>query len=301
MRVPDEYLSSVFFLGLDTSHDDVPEIHYAGTGFYFWLDNEFDPSLGRLYFVTARHSIERAQGAAGSLFVRLNTEDGRSVRTEIDKYEWAFHDDATVDIAAVAITFTGTDPRTVEHARLHRDSCLTAARIKEHNIGIGSETTVIGMFRPRPGDVRNIPVVRSGVIAAMPGEPIYDETAPSEPFTAYLVEVLSLGGLSGSPVFVHTLAGRDHRHPTRQTGPARVETWTEWNQGTFLLGVVRSHYDEPPPAPDDRRPRSEWINKGIAAVTPIEAVLEVLDYEEFKKDRREDAQKAKAQRTATLG
>jgi hypothetical protein len=127
----------------------------------------------------------------------------------------------------------------------------------------------------------------------MPGEPIYDEATRTEPFTAYLVEVLSTGGLSGSPVFVHPIGGPHHKHPTRRIGDGRIEVHTEWNQPTFLLRIVRSHYDERPAEPFQELPRPAWINKGVAAVTPIQVVLDILNYDVFKKDRREDAAEAK--------
>lgn len=304
MRVPDEWLSSVFFLALDTSRDGIAQTHYLGTGFYFWLENEYDATLSRLYLVTARHVIAAVQNSPAPMYARLNTEDHSSIMAELKK-EWVFHEDDTVDIAVHGVQFTGVNPPAAEIVRLHPDACLNEDRIRKHDIGVGSDVTVIGMFFPRPGDARNIPVVRSGVIAAMPGEPIYDETSRQEPYVAYLVEVLSLSGLSGSPVFVHPLAGPLHKHPITESrgsisnGVLELQqaTHTEWNQPSFVLGVVRSHYDEQPP---EERPRPEWINKGIAPVTPIDRVLEVLDYDTFKRDRRADADEARKRRSAVL-
>lgn len=288
MRVPDEWLSSVCFLGLDMSHDDVFGTRYMGTGFYFSIENEFDASIGHLYLVTDRHTIEGAQASAGALVARLNTEDGASVTTELSKLDWTFHDDPTVDLAVLGIRFTGADSRRAEIVRLHPDVCLDAEQTKRYDIGAGSEISVIGMFHPRRGEERNIPIVRSGVISAMPSEPIYDESAIHGPYTAYLVEVLSLAGLSGSPVFVHAIAGPHHRHPQRPVDAGTVEVSTQWDQHSFVLGVVRSHFDERPSERAEEVPRPEWINKGIAAVTPIERLLEMLQYDTFRRDRREE-------------
>lgn len=55
-----------------------------------------------------------------------------------------------------------------------------------------------GLYRNHYGAQRNIPVVRSEIIAARREEPI--ETALG-PMDAYLVEVRSIGGLSGSPAY----------------------------------------------------------------------------------------------------
>ena len=45
----------------------------------------------------------------------------------------------------------------------------------------------------------NLPIVRLGAIAAMPGEYIKTDWGC---LRAYLIEARSIGGLSGSPVFI---------------------------------------------------------------------------------------------------
>ena len=297
MRLPDEWLSSVFFLGIEGDKGR----HYAGTGFYFLVESEFNPALSRIYFVTARHNIEGARELSGELFVRVNTEDGGSVHAVISKDEWTFHEDPTVDVAVVSVRFAepGTDgAQSMESTRLHAEACLTEARIKEYDVGIGSDISVIGLFTMREGKDRNIPIVRSGIIAAMPGEPIDDGT-PHVPYQAYLAELMSIGGLSGSPAFVHPRAGPLHVHASEPTGDGRIRVTTRWNQPSFVLGLVRSHWDERPPHASKDLPRREWLNRGISAITPITGVLDVLDYSIFKEERAGDAEEeAKQARSA---
>ncbi len=36
------------------------------------------------------------------------------------------------------------------------------------NFGIGDRLVAIGLFRDREGEVKNIPVIRSGIVSAMP-------------------------------------------------------------------------------------------------------------------------------------
>ena len=71
-------------------------------------------------------------------------------------------------------------------------------RWEQHKIGVGDDVVVCGMFLSRLGEVKNLPIVWSGVISAMPSEEI--ETVYGY-HHVYLVEAHSTGGLSGSPVF----------------------------------------------------------------------------------------------------
>jgi hypothetical protein len=67
------------------------------------------------------------------------------------------------------------------------------------HIGIGDAVFITGLFSHHPGKARNLRVIRVGNIAAMPDEPVKTQRGEME---AYLIEARSLGGLSGSPVFV---------------------------------------------------------------------------------------------------
>ena len=75
---------------------------------------------------------------------------------------------------------------------------------------------------------------------------------------------------------------------------------TEWNQPSFVLGLVRSHWDEKPPFSPKALPRREWLNRGIASITPINGVMEVLEYPIFKAQRKRDAATARRARSAIL-
>jgi hypothetical protein len=292
MRIPDEWLSAVFFLGMDRTRGGLIHKVLVGTGFYFQVDNEFDPSLHRIYFVTARHVVEGAQSEPGSFHVRVNTEDGGSIWAETSKTDWVLHEDPTIDVAVLAPTFADEAPRGLESTRLHDESCITEGRIAQYDIGVGTDASAIGLFNSRGGTERNIPIVRAGVIAAMPGE-LIDDGHEHGPFRAYLVELLSMGGLSGSPVFVHVREGPWHVHePERlRTGMQRVHT--VWPQAAYLIGLIHGHWDELPPGASPDLPRRDWLNRGMALVTPIKGVLDIVRSELFKEQRREDAERVR--------
>ena len=91
--------------------------------------------------------------------------------------------------------------------RFEREALATPDLIKEKSIGLGEELLVVGLFASHHGRKMNIPIVRSGMIAAMPWEPIWDAKT-GQNFEAFLAEVRSIGGLSGSPVWVAVDPGR---------------------------------------------------------------------------------------------
>ena len=73
--------------------------------------------------------------------------------------------------------------------------------IHSEGIGIGDEVFMVGLFHRHTGRDRNEPIIRVGNIASLPSAPVpLDEGEKAE---AILIEPRSIGGLSGSPVFVH--------------------------------------------------------------------------------------------------
>src|SRR5258705_8778907 len=71
---------------------------------------------------------------------------------------------------------------------------------------------ITGLFLGHHGKSRNVPIVRFGTVSAMPGE-LLESTYTNKPHQSYVIESRSLGGLSGSPVFLilESLAGMKSR------------------------------------------------------------------------------------------
>jgi hypothetical protein len=292
MRIPDEWLDSVFFLGIERPGEDgTQRVVYGGTGFYVRVVNELDPDLHRLYLVTARHNIEDSRKEAGRLILRVNTDDGGSVSQEISKFGWTFHDDPTVDVAVVGPGFRRGGRPGLQHTYVEADQFVTPENIRDNVIGLGTEIAIIGLFNQREGSGRNIPIVRSGVIAAT-AEELVDDGTGHGPYRAYLAETMSIGGLSGSPVYVLPEPSHRHQMTTPRPGVLRVGPMTV-TYPVYVLGMVRSHWDERPASagPQDI-PRREWMNRGIAAVTPIGGVLDVLNSKAFREQRRRQARRS---------
>ena len=118
------------------------------------------------------------------------------------------------------------------------------------------------------GQHKNIPIVRVGNIAAMPEERVATQMGLID---AYLVEARSIGGLSGSPVFVSLSLFR--RNSNNYIGP------TNRQKVHYLIGLMHGHYgtrlpDYDMPAVDASD--IERVNVGIAIVVPSQKIMEVI-------------------------
>lgn len=221
------------------------------------------------YLVTAKHVITKIKDLGLPMTtIRLNISGGNSRVTQIPTAHWLYHpSDPSVDVAVYPIQDTeflfGTD---------HRCYPVTPAELPDGLIihreyGVGSNVFMTGFFSEHYGKHRNIPIIRVGNIAAMPEEPIATKLGP---MYGYLIEARSIGGLSGSPVFVETqYLIKDRNGVTRLPEPM-------FN----LLGIIHGHFDEDAPRSPDAVSEDiaiqRQINMGIAIVTPAQKIIEVI-------------------------
>jgi hypothetical protein len=287
MRVSEEVLKSVCFIcSYDKRRD---EYTVGGTGFFVAWPGDGWPEI---YLVTARHCVRVAQDLGdGRVHVLLNTKGGPA-RHHTVNHPWRFPEDTRVDLAAVRFDFLDDDDAAV----IPKQHLLTAGRIQKRAIGIGDELWLDGLFWPVPGEGRMRPVLRLGTIAAMPDEPITTQDAqgnPVGPFSAYLVEVRSIGGLSGSPVWVHLPYGRLRDVSDPPPTPAWHESIRDLETGeglpNYLLGVIRLHWTDRAarggPIMTDNE--AGVVNMGIAGVTPISELTDLLTREDIVKQRKQ--------------
>jgi len=266
MRVPDVVLQCVCLLCVK----DSGRYYYGGTGFFVSIPSEKYPKSSYVYIVTAKHCIEKAK-QYGNLYLRLNKLDGKADFIEIRR-EWYYPDNESSD----AVVLPWPSFRHIfQYKHLVRNMFVTDEIIKEQGIGVGDEIFITGLFTQRSGNQLNIPIVRSGVISAMPDEPLEDPESGSE-YYAYLAELRSIGGLSGSPVFVFL-------------GPARAyKGKISMSSKIYLLGLVRGHWDikDKEQPLDFTHDELKVVNMGIGVITPIQDVAKILDSKELVKARR---------------
>lgn len=222
-------------------------------------------SGGLLYFVTARHVVENVRGlGCEELWIRANDHNGGwgYVKGRIDAF--TFHPDPTVDLA-IAHTDDGLPSFDVTPWIL--DDTPESELLRRHNIGVGTPVSILGMFHRHSGTERNLPIVRTGNIAAMPEERVQTRMGPMH---AMLVEARSIGGLSGSPVFANLGMSQVRLNPQLPE--------TDFISGIHLLGVMHGHWDE--------NVEGERVNVGIGIVTPLSKLLELLTLPSVITDER---------------
>jgi hypothetical protein len=196
MRVSDQILECVAFIGIPIALPNGEQaIRFGGTAFFVEEDAHDDPPKVWSYLVTARHVAE--QVAHSTFYVRLNTKDGQSIPVQGSGVRWWIHPtDPTADVAVIR-WFPPAD--IVQYKRINTKDLVTNQTIADGKVGPGDDAMMIGLFSGHPGVQQNVPVVRLGSVAMIPREPVATEEGLMD---AYLVEGRSIGGLSGSPVWV---------------------------------------------------------------------------------------------------
>lgn len=268
------------------------EFKPVGTAFFLGL-----PIKGVMWtvVVTALHVVANAQthSTDGKTFLRVNTKDGGFQIVEVEASEW-IRPSFSGEIIDIVFCQWAVLPSAADFdvLRISIDLAGTADVLEAQQIGVGNEVAFAGLFVNHYGRRRNEPIVRFGNIAAMPGEPVATLVGDIE---AYLVESRSVGGLSGSPVFV------DVGHYRIENNTRKVRYGDQ--KVMYLLGVMNGHFRAPkkitataddessdeatrgdatvvdlgsPEAKPDSGLADEYVNMGIAVVTPIDKVLKVI-------------------------
>ncbi len=272
MQIPDEIRKCVVFVCYKTATSTV----LAGTAFLVGVKlgkSDFASS----YFITAKHVIDgiREKSIDQKVYLRMNLKDAgaKLVKTPID--QWLSHpNESNVDVAVFS---WAPSHEIFDYRYIPLEMAATQEIIQNENIGVGDDVFLTGLFQNHYGLQRNIPIIRVGNIAAMPEEKVHTEKLGD--IDAYLIEARSIGGLSGSPVFVYIGAMRK-AGDTMQLGRAGLEL--------YLLGLMHGHFDFDKLELDNISHDSLTnlqINMGIAIVVPVWKILEVINQETFANKR----------------
>lgn len=217
------------------------------------------------FFVTAQHVVNGAlhSSSTSSLRMRLNLAQGGTVDFDISEDEWQLPTDLAVDLAVARWPGDGRLPASdqLDFATLIFNGLNLAVRSKVERLEIapGDEVVFPGLFSEHPGaDERILPIVRTGNIAALEAGEV---STPLGLQRVHLIEARSLGGLSGSPVFVNIGASRFVNYELVHSRGDRPSV--------LLLGVVSGHWD-----------RNDMVHMGIGFVTPVDDLVALLDREQ---------------------
>lgn len=259
-RILDSSLRSVVYL-YRSFHEADEGVNIGGSGFLVSIPcQNFPPPNHHVYAVTNKHVI-----AGGAIHVRLNTKSGGKLVMQAKNSNWfcATND----DLAVIAL---GNLPDAASVITIPAECFVTREFVKEHDIGIGDEVVMLGRFISREGVQQNSPTARFGHISQMPGDPMTIVIDGKEHIQdeAFLCEVRSIGGYSGSPVMVlpNNMYSRNGKQLSSKKG--------------ILLGVDFCHVPNWTEASDDKgRPLPHIrvpLNSGMAGVIPAWKLQELI-------------------------
>lgn len=254
MRVNESIRKCVVFIGMVSPYGDF--VAY-GTGFLisvFLEDVMFD------YVVTCSHVLNGITG--DNVCIRVNDTSGGADKIIIGKHEWIV--DKKHDVAVLSHYFqdnkydvTSTNEKYFDFARVDK--------LKELEVEPGELVYLVGLFISHYGSNRNMPIVIVGNLAAIPEDPVFTSAGYMK---GYLVEMRSIGGFSGSPVFVSIL-------PCRVINNRMIHS-AQMMQ-SYLLGMMQGLYVIKEPYLEKGDSRADAMNAGIGIVIPIEAIMEIIN------------------------
>jgi len=283
-RIPDDHLRSVVFIYL--SEQDAHEGRQAGgSGFVVNYPSRVGDCRIR-YVVTNAHVVD-----GGGQWVRLNYLGG-SYTVHIPPEQWETSPPGDFAIAVLVL------PEHVAPFELSLDSlALTPQEVANLGVGPGDEAYMVGRFIAHGGRITNNPIARFGSISLMPNpaEPVRD--GRGNDVEAYLVEMRSHAGFSGSAVFLLI--------PQRSFRGVIGDSSLESNITHFrLLGIDTGHKLDILKVKqiDDTRMwherddmRAEHFSD-VAIVAPIWQVVDLLNREDLAEQREQLGRESKAAR-----
>ncbi len=284
MFVDDIIRQCVLFLG--NKDDNTGRFVPRATAFVVALH---EGDIGFRYVVTAEHNVVAFQQKGWEMYVRSNLKSGGVREDSWGRGEWFFHPDpGSTDVAVSPIDFRPDEEfkQIVLRSGPELDNGIlaTVQYMQANNVGLGDEVFIVGLFRSHYGLQKNVPIIRVGNLSMMKGEPVYTEYCGYT--DAHLVEARSIGGLSGSPVFIHTPV------------PHRLNV-TQFR----LLGLMHGHFDiqnlNEDVVVESEADVTTGIHTGIGVVIPIEKIMETIDQPELAELRKQAAAEILAQRGAS--
>ena len=260
MRVTEDILKSVGFIAIRNLDNNT--FHMKGTAFFVVCDYR-TPQFQ--YVVTAKHVIEQIDKMGiDELYVMVNLKNGQRGAVRTKTKDWIFNSRNSIDIAI----HHGIVTSEYDQLYIPLSKILSDEIIKKYDIGIGEEVIITGLFVHHHGNNKNIPIIRVGNLVMFPEDKIQTKDYIMD---AYLIEARSIGGLSGSPVFVNL-------------GSLRVidgELKKSDNRELYLIGIIHGHFHDRFLDLEDKS-KDEYLklNTGIAIVIPIYKLMEMFNQKE---------------------
>ena len=252
---------TVVFIEL-TCKKDGKTLVAQGTGFVVAFPSPYSSDEGFDYLVTNRHVAlcwdeNRKPMGIQSVRLRGNLKDGSSPALPFIP-KWVFPLDDSVDLAVSPLGMSGD----IDIKVVPTSIFATKDLISKRGIVEGTRILFTGFFYQFPGERHIQPIIREGVLAMMPDEPI--TTTTGRLGNVFLGDVHIFHGNSGSPVFVELETGL---FPSLQT---------EY----LFLGVVSGNFNEDQDFNleiDTTLRGTQHANSGIAIIVPADEVKSIIE------------------------
>jgi hypothetical protein len=286
VRVPDEILKTAVFLGRETDKGleyggtgYVISVHY-GPGYAFTTEAAGTINASRyplMFLVTAAHVAEELEGF--DFHIRSNFKDGSLAEIRQDSStKWWYHPTEREAVDAALMVLPVSEILSLDIVPIPVLMFADADAIQRHNLGIGDQVFIAGLFKNAKGKAKNIPIVRIGHVAMTPEEKLLfrDKNNKEKWLHANLLDAYSIGGLSGSPVFIRETI-QTHWGYSAVGGPTGNKTRLVYGPFWFF-GSMIGHWRVPLSFGDVQE---EARNMGIAPIVPAGKILEILTQPEL--------------------
>jgi hypothetical protein len=266
-RVNDQMLECPVYL-YQSEEDARQGIAYGGSGFLVGVSS--GQGWAHVYAVTNSHVIMH-----GFTTVRLNSRTEQSIDT-IAPDNWIHHPEGD-DLAIAPIELDRSRHR-FKFLSSKAGFFITKELEKEINLGLGDEALMVGRFLNIDETQSNSPLVRFGRLASSGAQKV-DQGEDRNHFRqeSFIVEIHSVSGFSGSPVFVsipiHRLPEIGEEIKTAKMLPqvAGLAMKVTFMTKEYFLGI-------------------DWgsLQGGMAGVVPAWKLRDMLDLPEVVEMRKAD-------------
>ncbi len=256
-----------------------------GTGALISIDWTDVKGWAHYYAVTNWHlAIQH-----GATIMRLNRPDGTARTIELETEDWHF-DPKGDDLAVADITdqVRGFGDQIVV---ISDANFVDTGFIDDHEIGMGEDAIMIGLFADHPGKRQNLPVGRFGNLSMVADPRNLIEQPNGNWRPTHIVDMRSRGGFSGSPVFIYRTPYSDLSMLTRGRETVK-DGFRVNNQFLRLLGIHCGQFPEKATVAkaekfgDPVRDGDTLIVPGgMTLVVPAWRISELLYADYFKKIR----------------
>lgn len=280
MRINPQFMKCVVFIGIEDERGAFAPI---GTGFLITPQVE---DVFILHVATAAHVVEDlSEAAQARLVVRANRKDGTSMTLRLQMDQALTHEKRANDVMLIPLTI---DPTILDYTTVPGNREVIAKQRAEsgEDIAPGDSVAVVGLYTSHHGAIRNAPVLRTGNIAALADEPVLTARGYAE---AHLIELRTIAGLSGSPVF-------QTAPPVRIRGGKTEFRNNDLSEG-ILLGLLTGYhcieddtdvisvprFGPQQASSSDTEQSTDERNTGFGVVILAERIFEIFEREDVQK------------------